>query len=57
VPGLDRPPQEYDLVPVYDNVFAILTPGAETWTPVVFRRLPDGSPYLHFGYRATPKLA
>jgi dipeptidyl aminopeptidase/acylaminoacyl peptidase len=57
VPGLDRQPQEYDLVPVHDNVFAILTPGAETWTPVVFHRLPDGSPYLHVGYRATPRLA
>ncbi|WP_203416496.1 serine hydrolase domain-containing protein [Jiangella ureilytica] len=55
-PGLDRAPKDYALVPVTENVFAVRDPGAETWSPVVFYELADGTPYLHFG-RATPKLA
>ncbi|PZF84764.1 serine hydrolase domain-containing protein [Jiangella anatolica] len=55
-PGLDRPPKDYALVPVDENVFVVRDPGAQTWSPVVFYELPDGAPYLHFG-RATPKVA
>jgi dipeptidyl aminopeptidase/acylaminoacyl peptidase len=57
LPGLDHPPEEHELVPVEEGVFAIRPPGAETWQPVTFYRLADGSRYLHFGLRATPKAA
>jgi dipeptidyl aminopeptidase/acylaminoacyl peptidase len=53
--GLARPPQELDLVPVRDGVFAVRPPGGQTWFSFVFYRLPDGTPYLHHGSRATPK--
>jgi hypothetical protein len=57
VPWLDRPPEEHDLVSVRENVFAIRPPRAQTWQTVTFYELPDGSPYLHLGLRATPRVA
>lgn len=56
VEGVDRPPREFDLVPVRDNVFAVLQPGYRTWTPVTFYRLADGTPYVHMGLRATRRV-
>jgi hypothetical protein len=46
-----------ELHPVTDDVFVGRAPGDETWTPVVFFRLEDGSPYVHMGARATPKVS
>jgi len=48
---------EYPLVPVADNLFAVRAPGTETWIAVTFYSLPTGEEYLHFGARATPKTA
>ncbi|GAB2963326.1 serine hydrolase domain-containing protein [Saccharothrix stipae] len=46
---------EVDLVPVEEGLFAARRNEHEPWVPVVFYRLPDGSPYLHFSMRAAPK--
>ncbi|MHA6627356.1 serine hydrolase [Pseudonocardia sichuanensis] len=53
--ALGEPTHEYDLVPVAEDLFVMRAPGVETWTPVTFYRLPDGSEYVHYGVRANPK--
>ncbi|WP_220377865.1 serine hydrolase domain-containing protein [Streptomyces inhibens] len=50
------PEQEYALHPVEPGVFVVRRPGLDTWIPVVFYTLADGTPYLHHGARATPKV-
>ncbi|GGO63975.1 serine hydrolase domain-containing protein [Nonomuraea cavernae] len=50
-----KPPQEADLVPVDETTFVGRLPGDPAWTSVVFYELPDGSPYVHLGARATPR--
>jgi dipeptidyl aminopeptidase/acylaminoacyl peptidase/CubicO group peptidase (beta-lactamase class C family) len=55
VPGFDRPPEEFHLVPMGEDRFAFRLPGTQTWQIVSFYRLPDGSSYLHLGFRATPR--
>jgi dipeptidyl aminopeptidase/acylaminoacyl peptidase len=49
--------QEYALVPVGENLFVAREPSARMWVPVIFYTLPTGERYLHFGVRATPKVA
>ncbi|WP_406638410.1 serine hydrolase [Amycolatopsis sp. WGS_07] len=49
--------QEYDLEAVSDTLFVLRMPGGQFWTPVLFYTLPTGEPYMHFGARATPKVA
>jgi len=39
------------------QLFVTRPPGLDTWAPVVFFTLADGSPYMHFGARATPRVA
>ena len=46
----------FDVVPVEENLFVAKQPEDPSWTPMVFFRLPDGSEYVHFGARATPKV-
>lgn len=48
--------EEMDLLPVSDGVFAGRRHESEPWTPVVFFTLPDGTPYVHTGARATRKI-
>ncbi|WP_053207449.1 serine hydrolase [Jiangella muralis] len=55
--GLDDEPKELDLVPVRDGLYVTLLPGNETWMPVTFYQLADGTPYVHLGVRATPKVS
>jgi CubicO group peptidase (beta-lactamase class C family) len=50
----DQPPRS--VLPVEPDVFVTKVPNDESWTPVVFFRLGDGSQYVHMGLRATPKL-
>lgn len=50
-------PLDMDLVPVGDGTFAARRNEHDPWAPVVFYDLPDGSPYLHFGLRAAPKVS
>ncbi|PZS28017.1 MAG: serine hydrolase [Pseudonocardiales bacterium] len=55
--GDDDPAKELEIVAVSDDVFlARIDDTGVTWTPAVFYRLADGSPYLHLGGRATPKV-
>ena len=51
------PTVEYELAPIRQDLLVTRQPGTLTWTPMTFYRLPDGSPYVHFGVRATPKIA
>ncbi|NUT53984.1 MAG: serine hydrolase [Saccharothrix sp.] len=44
-----------ELVPVEEGLFAARRNEHEPWVPVVFYTLPDGSPYVHFSLRASPK--
>ncbi|GAB4586990.1 serine hydrolase domain-containing protein [Nocardia sp. IFM 10818] len=59
VDGMDglAPPLHMELVPVTDTVFAGRANAAESWLPVVFSTLPDGSVYCYIGVRAAPKVA
>jgi hypothetical protein len=53
---VDDAVEEITLVPVSDRVFVTRREGERTWTPVVFYDIADGTPYLHMGARATPKV-
>nr|WP_246400476.1 serine hydrolase [Jiangella mangrovi] len=55
--GLDNEPKELDLVAVRDGLYVTRLPGNETWLPVTFYQLADGTPYVHLGVRATPKVS
>lgn len=53
----DEPDDELEMVAVSEDVFVARADDTQdTWTPVVFYRLADGSPYLHMGARATPRV-
>lgn len=45
------------MVAVRENLYVVREPQAQNWTPVTFYGLPTGERYLHFGVRATPKVA
>jgi hypothetical protein len=53
------PVEELELVPAdaSGNLFVVRPPGHQTWTPVTFYALPTGERYVHFGVRATPRVA
>ena len=51
------PVDEYSLTALSENVFALRQPGTQTWVTVTFYALPTGEEYVHFGARATPKVA
>lgn len=51
-----QPVIELELIAVSPDVFVTREPGVQSWVPIVFRRLDDGSRYVHFGGRATPKI-
>jgi hypothetical protein len=48
---------EFDLVAVDDVTFVGRPEGEPQWLSAVFYELADGSPYVHLGVRATPKIA
>src|SRR5581483_1893893 len=48
---------EYPLKPIDEGLYAVREPSAQTWVPVTFYEVPGGGPYMHFGVRATPKVA
>ncbi|MET8991600.1 serine hydrolase [Nonomuraea wenchangensis] len=50
-------PQEFDLVAVDEVTFVGRPRGGPSWVSAVFYELADGSPYVHFGARATPRTA
>jgi CubicO group peptidase (beta-lactamase class C family) len=55
---LDEDDDEIDemrLVPITDSVFVTRQDGDRTWSPIVFYTIADGSPYVHFGARASHK--
>ncbi|MGY0232029.1 serine hydrolase domain-containing protein [Longispora urticae] len=45
-----------EVVPVGAGAFVGRFPGDPTWFALTFYRLPDGTPALHAGMRATPKV-
>ncbi|HEY1571972.1 MAG TPA: serine hydrolase [Pseudonocardiaceae bacterium] len=49
------PTEEYALVPVAPDVYAVRPPGTQTWHPVSFYTLPTGARFLFQASRATPK--
>lgn len=51
------PVDEYALTPLRDGVFALREPGTQTWLTATFYTLDSGEQYLHFGARATPRVA
>jgi dipeptidyl aminopeptidase/acylaminoacyl peptidase/CubicO group peptidase (beta-lactamase class C family) len=51
----ENPVHTLELVPVAEDEFVVRDPGDETWTPVTFYRLPDGTPCLYFSHRASPR--
>jgi hypothetical protein len=51
------PVEEYPLVPVGPALFAVRAPATRTWMPVTFYELATGERYVHFGVRATPRVA
>jgi CubicO group peptidase (beta-lactamase class C family) len=53
---VDDPVASLPLVPVGEDVFVTREPDEQTWTPVVFYTLPDGSRYVHMGARATRRV-
>ena len=52
----DDPEEDFALVPVDERVFVTRFGDERSWTPAVFFELDDGSPYMHMGVRATPKV-
>lgn len=51
------PVQEYPLTPVRDGLWSVFMPDMAVNAPVWFYQLPDGERYIHFGGRATRKVA
>lgn len=54
---MPEPVEEYPMVPVEPDLFVVRPPETETWVPVTFYSLPTGERYVHFGGRATPRVA
>ncbi|MDF2707974.1 MAG: beta-lactamase [Nonomuraea muscovyensis] len=52
-----QPPLDFDLVAVDDTTFVGRPDGRPNWLSAVFYRLADGTPFIHLGARATPKVA
>ncbi|MEU7863243.1 serine hydrolase domain-containing protein [Nonomuraea sp. NPDC049141] len=50
-------PMEMKFVPVDEVTFVGRRAGDPEWMSAVFYRLADGSPYIHVGARATPKIS
>jgi CubicO group peptidase (beta-lactamase class C family) len=46
-----------DLLPAGEDLFVTREEGQETWTPVVFFDLEDGTRCIHMGARATPRVS
>ena len=51
------PAEEYPMVPVRPGLFLVRPPGSLSWLPITFYQIEDGSEYVHFGVRATPRTA
>ncbi|MFD1542753.1 serine hydrolase domain-containing protein [Nonomuraea guangzhouensis] len=50
-------PMEMKFIPVDEVTFVGRQDGDPEWMSAVFYRLADGSPYIHVGARATPKIS
>ncbi|WP_308163878.1 serine hydrolase domain-containing protein [Nonomuraea sediminis] len=51
------PPIELKTIPVDENTFVGREDGDPQWVSAVFYELADGTPYVHMGARATPKVS
>ncbi len=54
---VSEPAHADDLIAIGDGHFAMRPEGASRWSSVRFYQLPDGSPYLHYGVRANPRVS
>ncbi|MGH3482654.1 MAG: serine hydrolase domain-containing protein [Nocardioidaceae bacterium] len=52
----EEEPDETPLVPVGDAHFATKHEADASWSSVLFYELPDGTRYIHSGFRATPRV-
>ena len=50
-----EPVQEFAMVGIADDFYVVRPDGAQTWVPVRFYELENGSSYIHHALRATPK--
>ncbi|GII90417.1 beta-lactamase family protein [Sinosporangium siamense] len=50
-------PMEATLIPVDERTFVGKFRDDPSWASLVFYEIADGTPYVHFGVRATPKVA
>jgi CubicO group peptidase (beta-lactamase class C family) len=51
------PVDEYPMVAVGPDLYVVRPEGTQTWMAVTFYALPGGERYVHFGARATPRVA
>ncbi|GAA5069109.1 CubicO group peptidase (beta-lactamase class C family) [Thermocatellispora tengchongensis] len=51
-----QPPMDFELIPVNETTFVGRPENEPQWISAVFYELADGSPYVHMGARATPKV-
>jgi dipeptidyl aminopeptidase/acylaminoacyl peptidase/CubicO group peptidase (beta-lactamase class C family) len=51
-----EPVEEAAMIAAGPDLFVVLPPENETWQPVLFYTLSDGTRYVHHGARATPKV-
>ncbi|KAB8194495.1 serine hydrolase [Nonomuraea phyllanthi] len=52
-----EPPMRFELAPTGEHRFLARRSADRLWAPGAFYALPDGSPYLYFGVRSTPKVS
>jgi hypothetical protein len=52
----DAEDQVLPLVPVSENLFAAHVEEIDSWMPVTFYQIEDGTRYVHFGVRANPMV-
>ncbi|MGH2806751.1 MAG: serine hydrolase [Actinomycetota bacterium] len=54
---LPDPVEEFVMQAAGEDTFVVRVEGRQAWSPMVFYQLDDGTPYIHFGARATPKVS
>lgn len=52
-----EPVKERQLLPVEPDLFAMRPEGTESYVAVTFYELADGTPYVHYGARANPRVS
>ena len=50
------PTKEYPMTAVSEGLFAAYMKDVDTYLPITFYRIPDGTRYVHYGVRANPMI-